>query len=164
MAYVVVVSVSASIVVAGLLWFDHGLGNPAAVIGLALVAAYGERGRIRLRGNLDVSISLLPAIFAAVLFGPLAAMAVFGGVSLRTVFPVDWTADLPVKPGVDGCACCGCGCCGRGVHGCRRRPDRRRCDSRSAPSLKGLMRASPRSPSGCEAMVGGLRQRVTPFP
>jgi putative nucleotidyltransferase with HDIG domain len=87
MAYVVVVSVSASIVVAGLLWFDHGLGNPAAVIGLALVAAYGERGRIRLRGNLDVSISLLPAIFAAVLFGPLAAMAVFGASAFGLSFP-----------------------------------------------------------------------------
>jgi putative nucleotidyltransferase with HDIG domain len=48
------------------------------VIGLGAVAALGERGRIKLTGALDVSISLLPAIFAAVLFGPIAAMLVFG--------------------------------------------------------------------------------------
>jgi putative nucleotidyltransferase with HDIG domain len=50
----------------------------AGVIGLGAVAALGERGRIKLTGALDVSISLLPAIFAAVLFGPIAAMLVFG--------------------------------------------------------------------------------------
>ena len=49
-------------------------GNWVAVAALAAVAAYGERERITLRSKLTVSISLLPAIFAAVLFGPLAAM------------------------------------------------------------------------------------------
>src|SRR2546421_642242 len=53
-------------------------GGWAGVIGLAAIATLGERGRIKLRGSLDVSISLLPAVFAAVLFGPLAAMLVFG--------------------------------------------------------------------------------------
>ena len=56
----------------------HGLGNPAGVIALAVVAAICERGRIVLGGEFGVSISLLPAVFAAVLFGPLAAMVVFG--------------------------------------------------------------------------------------
>ena len=92
LAYVLLVFVSASIVAGGLITFDHGLGNPAAVVGLAIVAAYGERGRIRLRGNLDVSISLLPAIFAAVLFGPLAAMVVFGASALGLSFP--WVGRL----------------------------------------------------------------------
>src|SRR6478672_7891010 len=87
LAYVLLVFISASIVAGGLITFDHGLGNPVAVVGLAIVAAYGERGRIRLRGNLDVSISLLPAIFAAVLFGPLAAMVVFGASALGLAFP-----------------------------------------------------------------------------
>jgi putative nucleotidyltransferase with HDIG domain len=41
------------------------------------MSALGERGRIQLNG-LTVSVSLLPAIFAAVVLGPLAAMVVFG--------------------------------------------------------------------------------------
>lgn len=90
--YLAVVSVGAAIVATGLVAFHRGLGNPAAVVGLAIVAAYGERGRIRLRGNLNVSISLLPAIFAAVLFGPLAAMAVFGASALGLSFP--WVGRL----------------------------------------------------------------------
>src|SRR5215831_5357355 len=75
--------VGAALVIAG-----YDLGNPAAVIGLAAVAAYGERGHITLRGNLTVSISLLPAVFAAVLFGPLAAMVVFGASAIFISFPL----------------------------------------------------------------------------
>jgi putative nucleotidyltransferase with HDIG domain len=46
------------------------------VLTLALVAALAERGRVRLSSDLEVSISLVPTLFAAVLFGPLAAMVV----------------------------------------------------------------------------------------
>lgn len=59
-----------------------------AVVGLAAVAAYGERGRITLRGKLWISISLLPAVFAAVLFGPLAAMFVFGVSAFGLSIPI----------------------------------------------------------------------------
>jgi putative nucleotidyltransferase with HDIG domain len=52
------------------------LGDPWTVGLLALVAAVGERGRVRLTNNTEVSISLIPTLFAAVLFGPLASMAV----------------------------------------------------------------------------------------
>ena len=52
------------------------LANPYAVGLLALVAAITERGRISLTSNLSVSISLVPTLFAAVVFGPLAAMLV----------------------------------------------------------------------------------------
>ena len=41
-------------------------GNWIAVVALAAVAAYGERDHISLRDKITVSISLLPAIFAAV--------------------------------------------------------------------------------------------------
>jgi putative nucleotidyltransferase with HDIG domain len=54
-----------------------GLGDLWAVVGLAGVSAYSERARVKLGASLEVSISLLPALFAAVLFGPLAAMIVF---------------------------------------------------------------------------------------
>lgn len=88
LAYVGAVMVTATFVTAGLLAGGQGIGSTPAVLGLALIAAYGERGRITLRGNLTVSISLLPAIFAAVLFGPLAAMAVFGASAVGLSFPV----------------------------------------------------------------------------
>jgi putative nucleotidyltransferase with HDIG domain len=86
--YVVVVASAAACLTVALIATGHGIGSTAAVIGLALVAAYGERGCITLRGNLTVSISLLPAIFAAVLFGPLAAMAVFGASAVGLPFPL----------------------------------------------------------------------------
>jgi putative nucleotidyltransferase with HDIG domain len=88
LAYLAVVVAVALGLTAALVLLGQDLGNPAAVIGLALVAAYGERGRITLRGHLTVSISLLPAIFAAVLFGPLAGMTVFGASALGLSFPM----------------------------------------------------------------------------
>jgi putative nucleotidyltransferase with HDIG domain len=91
-AYVCSVDVAALVVLIVLLGSGQHLGNPFAVAGLALVAAYGERGHITLRatvrGPLTVSISLLPAIAAAVLFGPLSAMAVFGASALGLPYPL----------------------------------------------------------------------------
>lgn len=52
------------------------IGNAWAVLGLALVAGLAERGRVRLGENIEASISLIPTVFAAAAFGPLAAMAV----------------------------------------------------------------------------------------
>ena len=54
------------------------LGNLWAVLALSCIATASERGRVRLASELEVSISLLPALFAAVLFGPFAAMIVGG--------------------------------------------------------------------------------------
>jgi putative nucleotidyltransferase with HDIG domain len=71
-----------------LLTNGEGVGNWLAVAGLAVVAAFGERDHITLRDGLTVSISLLPAIFAAVLFGPLAAMVVFGASAVFISFPL----------------------------------------------------------------------------
>lgn len=71
-----------------LLLLDPTVGNYAAVAGLAVLAALGERGRITLRGRLKVSISMLPAIFAAVLLGPLAAMIVFSASAIGLSYPL----------------------------------------------------------------------------
>jgi putative nucleotidyltransferase with HDIG domain len=43
---------------------------------LAVVAAVAERGTVRLSNNIEESISLLPTLFGAVLFGPLAGMVI----------------------------------------------------------------------------------------
>ena len=88
LAYLAAVVVTALGLAACLILLGEGLGgNAVAVLGLAFVSAYAERGSITLRGHLTVSISLLPAIFAAVLFGPLAAMIVFGASGLSIAFP-----------------------------------------------------------------------------
>src|SRR5262249_33776921 len=66
-----------------------GLGSPVAVLSLAVIAAISEwRGRIALRGSLTVSISLFPSVFAAVLFGPLAAMVVFSASAIGLNLPI----------------------------------------------------------------------------
>jgi len=106
-AYICVVVLAAAATLAGLVSAGQGVGSWPGVVGLAVVAALGERGRITLqlrtgrrpadranvsesrswRGRLTVSISLLPAIFAAVLYGPLAGMAVFGASVVGLSFP-----------------------------------------------------------------------------
>lgn len=92
LAYVASVDGAAIAAAALLAVSGQNLGNVFAVAGLAAVAAYGERGHITLRatirGPLTVSISLLPAIAAAVLFGPLAAMSVFGASALGFPYPM----------------------------------------------------------------------------
>lgn len=57
-----------------------------ATLGLSLVAALAERGRVRLGENIEASISLIPTVFAAAIFGPLPAMIV-GAASFVGEFP-----------------------------------------------------------------------------
>ncbi|HUY71006.1 MAG TPA: HD-GYP domain-containing protein [Gaiellaceae bacterium] len=66
----------------------RGLGNPFAVLGLAVVAALAERGRVQLSSVTQVSISVLPTVFAAAVFGPLAALIV-AAASFLSDFPLD---------------------------------------------------------------------------
>jgi putative nucleotidyltransferase with HDIG domain len=49
------------------------LGDPWTVLALAAVNAVAERGGVRITRTTVMSIALLPTLFAAVLFGPLAA-------------------------------------------------------------------------------------------
>jgi putative nucleotidyltransferase with HDIG domain len=80
--YLAVASAATAVVALALVMSGIDLGTPAAVAALAVIAAASERGRIALRSTLDVSISLFPSVFAAVLFGPLAGMVVFGASAL----------------------------------------------------------------------------------
>jgi len=61
---------------AGLIVSGVSMGPPLVVLGLAAAAAFAERGSVRLSSTVEESISALPMLFAAVLFGPLAAMIV----------------------------------------------------------------------------------------
>jgi putative nucleotidyltransferase with HDIG domain len=91
-AYICAVDLLAIAVAAALVLNGHGIGNRLAVAALAAVAAYGQRGEITLRltsrGPLTISISLLPAIMAAVLFGSLAAAVVYAASALALRFPI----------------------------------------------------------------------------
>lgn len=60
----------------GLALTGHSGGRVWATICLAVVAAIAERSSVRMTSTTEVSISLVPTVFAAVLFGPLAAMLV----------------------------------------------------------------------------------------
>jgi putative nucleotidyltransferase with HDIG domain len=88
--YLVAVGTSAASIAAALVLSGVGIGAPAAVISLAVIAAISEwRGVIALRGKvLTVSISLFPSVFAAALFGPLAGMAVFSASALGLSMPL----------------------------------------------------------------------------
>lgn len=55
---------------------DVDTGPAFVVVGLAAAAAFAERGSVRLSSTVEESISALPMLFAAVLFGPLAALIV----------------------------------------------------------------------------------------
>jgi putative nucleotidyltransferase with HDIG domain len=88
LVYVCAVLVLAGSVATGLVLGGVGASSWPGVIALAVVAAFVERGRISLGDRFDVSISLLPAVFAAVLYGPLAAMIVFGTSAAGLRIPV----------------------------------------------------------------------------
>lgn len=69
--------VGSAVLTGSLLLLAHRpVGNMWIVAALAAAAAIAERASVRLTSNTEESISLLPTLFAAVLFGPLAAMIV----------------------------------------------------------------------------------------
>jgi hypothetical protein len=79
--YVTALATMALITCVALLTAGYTLESPLTVLVLALVAAAGERVSIRITRNLETSISALPTLLVAVLFGPLAA-ALVGAISM----------------------------------------------------------------------------------
>jgi putative nucleotidyltransferase with HDIG domain len=102
----VLVVLTAALLALALPW---GVGSPYAVIFLAVIGAVAERGRVRLDSVLQVSISVLPTVFAAAVFGPLAAMLVgaasyAGDLPLTALFRRDPDANSDVlRWGVHTC-------------------------------------------------------------
>src|SRR5919198_999204 len=72
---------AATAMVIGLVLVDVGLGSPYPVAALCLLAIFAETQSVRLTPQYEVSVASLTFIFAAVLFGPLAAVVV-GAVGL----------------------------------------------------------------------------------
>src|SRR5687768_12993237 len=69
--YVAAVVTAAAAVGVGLVVAGVGIGNAWTVAALALVAAGAERGSVKFASSsTEQSISLLPTLFAGVLFGP----------------------------------------------------------------------------------------------
>ena len=75
-AYAVALTAAALATLGGLLASGAGIGTAGVVVALAAVAALAERGTVRLSSSIEESISAVPMLFAAVLFGPLAALIV----------------------------------------------------------------------------------------
>src|SRR5712691_4604342 len=101
---------AAALTAGGLVAAGYGLGAFWAVALLALVAAFGERGVVHLTTTTVASISVLPTLFAAVLFGPLAGMVV-GAASLIGEFGrppylswVSYTSSRAVAGAITGLA------------------------------------------------------------
>jgi putative nucleotidyltransferase with HDIG domain len=91
--YLAAVVCSAAGAVISLVLLGVGIDNWLGVVALAFAAAISERRRIKLKAGLDISISLLPATFAAVLYGPLAGTLVFGA-SVLGLSSMPWAGRL----------------------------------------------------------------------
>jgi putative nucleotidyltransferase with HDIG domain len=74
--YVAILSTSAVICAIGLIAAGYDLGNAWTVLALAVVNAIAERSGVWVTRTTQMSIALLPTLFAAVLFGPLAGAVV----------------------------------------------------------------------------------------
>lgn len=71
--YVTGLALLATALFAGMLLLGQSVGTPWVVVVLGLAAALADRGSVRLSATTDLSISPVLTLFAAVLFGPLAA-------------------------------------------------------------------------------------------
>lgn len=82
---------------------------PLVVAGLALVALFAEKQSVYISANTEMSVSVLPVLFAAVLYGPLEAMIV-GACALLGEFGrpftrwIIWTSARALTAGVAGVA------------------------------------------------------------
>jgi HD-GYP domain-containing protein (c-di-GMP phosphodiesterase class II) len=79
--YVAAVVSGAALTALALVTAGYRLEAPLVVLILSAAAAIAERSSVRLTRNTELSISVLPILFAAVLIGPLAA-AVVGAASM----------------------------------------------------------------------------------
>lgn len=75
-AYASGLAAAALAMVAAMIHAGIGIGSPPAVAALALIALFAETQCVRLTPTFEISVASLTFIFAAVVFGPLAAVLV----------------------------------------------------------------------------------------
>jgi putative nucleotidyltransferase with HDIG domain len=94
---------------AGLLLNGATFGPAWALIVLAALSVVAERRPVRVNSNVEITVSILPVVFAAVVFGPLSAMAV-GALGLLVTFRsphtrwLIWTCTRALGAGLAGVA------------------------------------------------------------
>lgn len=98
--YLTLLAVMATTALLSLLQADYPIGNIWVVGALALAAAVAERSTVRLSESLEVSVALLPVLFAAVVFGPLASMLVSAASMLADLRPQPETPKPFMKWGI----------------------------------------------------------------
>src|SRR5712692_2969958 len=86
--YLLAAACTVTVLVWGLYASGWRLASPVLVVGLAAVAFLAERGNVSVNQRVVVSVSMLPALFAAVLLGPLAAMVVYATSAFGLAFPL----------------------------------------------------------------------------
>ena len=79
--YVACLATAAGATAVVLILAGYGLVAPVTVLVLGVAAAAAERGNVRITKAIELSLSQIPTLFAAVLFGPLAA-GVVGAASM----------------------------------------------------------------------------------
>jgi putative nucleotidyltransferase with HDIG domain len=93
----VIVFAAALTTAVALLTVAVALASPSVpwltVLGLCALSFIGERQGVRLMSCVEISVSFLPIVFAAVLFGPLAAMIV-GAAGMLSQFPLRRLEDV----------------------------------------------------------------------
>src|SRR4051812_43348481 len=108
-AYATALTASAVALVAGLVYGGFTLHTEAGVLALGLLAFLAERQSVRLSPTIQISVGFLPFVFAAVVFGPLAAVCV-GVIGLLSEFNrpyirwAVWTASRTIVAGSSGLA------------------------------------------------------------
>jgi putative nucleotidyltransferase with HDIG domain len=103
------VAAAAAAVALGVAAFGPSVGvrDAGAIAVLGLLAYIAERQPVRITGNAEVTVSALPVLFAAIVFGPLAAMAV-GALGLLGDFKAPyirwliWTSSRSLSGGMAG--------------------------------------------------------------
>jgi hypothetical protein len=72
-AYVSLLAVAAATLCATLILLGYGIESPLVVMALAAATAVSERWSVSISATTDLTVYLLPTVFAAVVFGPLEA-------------------------------------------------------------------------------------------
>jgi putative nucleotidyltransferase with HDIG domain len=96
-------------VVAALAWHGFGVGSLPGALALGALALLAERQSVRLSPTIEISVAFVPFVFAAVVFGPLAAAIVaviglLGEVGRPYLRWLVWTASRTTVASASGLA------------------------------------------------------------